>query len=127
MKDIPVTGYLFGSDDQDGLHSHQLYITSWDGNPVHIHHFAGETSFDVGHDHRYAGNTEPAPSGVPHSHRYFTFTTVDDGHHHEIQGVTGPAIELPNGGHVHEFAGRTSVSGATPHTHHYSGRTSPSL
>ena len=41
-------------------------------------------------------------------------------------GVTGPAIELTNGGHVHEFAGRTFVSGATPHAHQYSGRTSPS-
>ncbi|WP_188800903.1 YmaF family protein [Sporolactobacillus putidus] len=125
--EIPVSGFMYHSDDSNPLHSHQLFITSWDGRPVHVHEFRGVTSFDVGHAHKYAGTTEPAPSGVPHTHRYFTFTSVDDGHRHEIRGVTGPAIPLPGGGHYHEFRGTTTVSGATPHTHKYSGKTSPEV
>jgi len=123
--EIPVSGFMYHSDDSEPFHSHQLYITSWDGRPVHVHHFSGVTSFDVGHSHRYAGTTEPAPTGVPHTHRYFTFTSFDDGHHHEIRGVTGPAIPLANGGHYHEFSGTTTVNGVTPHSHKYAGKTSP--
>lgn len=124
--EIPVSGFMYHSDDSDPQHSHQLYITSWDGRPVpaHVHEYRGVTSFNAGHDHRYAGITEPAPSGVQHTHRYFTFTSVDDQHQHEIRGVTGPAIPLPNGGHYHEFSGVTTVNGMNPHRHNYSGRTS---
>src|SRR5690606_32647929 len=109
---VPVSGYFYcpANVGQDG-HTHHLYITSWDGRPVHIHHFSGRTSFDVGHDHGYAGRTEPAPSGVQHTHQFFTYTTMYDGHHHEIRGVTGPAIPLPNGGHYHGFSGHTTTSG----------------
>jgi hypothetical protein len=92
--DIPVSGFMYDSDDSDPMHSHRLYITSWDGRPVHTHEFKGVTSFDVGHNHRYAGTTEPAPSGVQHTHRYFTFTSIDDRHRHQIRGITGPAISL---------------------------------
>ena len=123
--DIPVSGFMYHSDDSDPIHSHQLYITSWDGRPIHNHQFKGVTSFDDGHSHRYAGTTEPAPSGVPHTHRYFTSTSVDDRHRHQIRGITGLAIPLPNGGHYHEFSGVTTVEGARPHRHRYSGRTSP--
>ncbi len=122
--EIPVSGFMFHSDDLDPNHSHHLFITTWDGKPVHTHEFKGVTSFDVGHSHRYAGTTEPAPSGVQHTHNYFTFTSVDDRHRHNISGVTGPAISLPNGGHYHEFSGVTTVDGSTPHRHRYSGRTS---
>jgi hypothetical protein len=122
--EIPISGFMYHSDDSNPLHSHQLFITSWDGVPVHVHQFRGITSFDVGHRHQYAGTTEPAPTSVQHSHRYFTVTSVDDGHRHQISGVTGPAIPLPDGGHYHEFRGTTSVSGANPHTHQYSGQTS---
>ena len=87
--DIPVSGFMYHSDDSDPIHSHQLYITSWDGRPIHNHQFKGVTSFDDGHSHRYAGTTEPAPSGVPHTHRYFTSTSVDDRHRHQIRGITG--------------------------------------
>lgn len=121
---IPVSGFLYESESSDPMHSHQLYITTWDGMPVHTHEFKGITSFDVGHSHRYAGTTEPAPSGVQHTHRYFTFTSIDERHRHQIRGITGPAIPLPNGGHYHEFSGVTTVDGATPHRHRYSGRTS---
>ncbi|ARK32560.1 YmaF family protein [Halalkalibacter krulwichiae] len=124
MTSIPVTGYLYHSDEDNSEHSHTLYITSWNGRPVHTHEFRGVTSFDVGHDHRYAGTTEPAPSGVQHTHRYGTFTSFDERHRHEIRGVTGPAIFLPEGGHYHEFSGVTTVDGVTPHRHKYSGRTS---
>ncbi|MFD2618104.1 YmaF family protein [Terrilactibacillus laevilacticus] len=123
--EIPISGFMYHSDDSGTHHSHQLFITSWDGRPVHVHQISGITSFDAGHDHHYAGTTEPAPTGVPHTHRYFTFTTVNDGHNHRISGVTGPAIPIPNGGHYHEFRGVTSVNGVHPHTHRYSGRTSP--
>jgi hypothetical protein len=123
--DIPVSGFMYHSDDSDPIHSHQLYITSWDGRPIHNHQFKGVTSFDDGHSHRYAGTTEPAPSGVPHTHRYFTSTSVDDRHRHQIRGITGLAISLPNGGHYHEFSGVTTVEGTRPHRHRYSGRTSP--
>jgi hypothetical protein len=123
--DIPVSGFMYHSDDSDPIHSHQLYITSWDGRPIHNHQFKGVTSFDDGHSHRYASTTEPAPSGVPHTHRYFTSTSVDDRHRHQIRGITGLAIPLPNGGHYHEFSGVTTVEGTRPHRHRYSGRTSP--
>lgn len=119
---IPVSGFMYGPGNTDLMHSHRLYITSWDGRPVHIHEFKGVTSFDDGHSHQYAGTTEPAPSGVPHSHRYFTFTSVDDRHRHRISGMTGPAIPLPNGGHYHEFSGYTTVDDG--HRHIYRGRTS---
>ena len=118
--DIPVSGFMYHSDDSDPIHSHQLYITSWDGRPIHNHQFKGVTSFDDGHSHRYAGTTEPAPSGVPHTHRYFTSTSVDDRHRHQIRGITGLAIPLPNGGHYHEFSGVTTVEGTRPHRHRYS-------
>jgi hypothetical protein len=124
MPDIPITGFIMDSDDSGSRHSHTLYITSWDGVPVHDHEFRGITSFDVGHDHRYAGTTEPARSGVQHTHRYMTITSFDARHRHRIRGVTGPAISLPGGGHYHEFRGVTSVDGETPHSHRYSGRTS---
>ncbi|WP_102345156.1 YmaF family protein [Bacillus sp. Marseille-P3661] len=120
---IPVSGYMYHLDDSDPYHSHRLYITSWDGKPIHTHNFSGVTSYDVGHNHKYVGRTEPAASGVQHTHRYFTFTSIDDGHEHIIQGVTGPAIFLPNGGHIHEFNGMTTVDGQTPHYHRYSGKT----
>ncbi|TJY41305.1 hypothetical protein E5161_12815 [Cohnella pontilimi] len=121
---IPVSGFIVHSEDADGQHSHQLYITSWDGRPVHVHEFAGVTSFDVGHSHRYAGTTAPAPTGVPHVHEYRTVTSFDDGHTHEICGTTGDEIPLPGGGHYHLFEGFTTVNGRTPHSHAYSGKTS---
>lgn len=121
--EIPVTGFVVHHGGDDPLHSHSLYITSWDGRPVHVHSFSGVTSFDVGHRHRYAGTTEPAPSGVPHVHEYHTVTSFDDGHHHIIRGVTGPAVPLAGGGHIHYFEGSTTVNGSIPHTHMYSGRT----
>ncbi|WP_062052104.1 YmaF family protein [Bacillus sp. JCM 19034] len=124
MTSVPVTGFLYHSDEDSCEHSHRLFITSWDGRPVHTHEFRGVTSFDVGHDHRYAGTTEPAPNDVQHTHHYRTFTSFDARHRHEIQGVTGPAIFLPEGGHYHEFSGVTTVDGDTPHRHRYSGRTS---
>ncbi|MGP7816613.1 YmaF family protein [Niallia sp. 01092] len=120
---VSISGFMIDLDGANSLHAHNLYITSWNGRPVHVHKFSGVTSFDNGHRHQYAGTTEPAPSGVPHTHRYFTFTSFDDGHKHEIRGVTGPAISLPNGGHYHEFRGSTTVNGANPHRHRYSGRT----
>lgn len=126
LLDIPVFGFMFHSDDSGQMHSHELLITQWDGMPVqgHVHELKGVTSYDVGHNHKYAGTTEPAPSGIQHTHRYFTFTSVDDRHRHQIRGVTGPAIRLPNGGHYHEFSGFTTVDGVTPHRHSYGGRTS---
>ncbi len=104
MHDIPVTGFLYRSDDGPE-HSHHLYLTTWDRQPIHTHSFQGTTSFEVGHTHQYAGTTEPAPSGVPHTHSYFTFTTFNDGHKHTIRGMT-------------------TVDGMVPHQHHYSGETS---
>lgn len=121
--DIPVSGYMYSSDDPSPMHSHRLYITSWDGRAVHTHEFSGMTSFDDGHNHQYAGTTQPAPTGVQHTHQYFTFTTVDNRHRHQIRGVTGPAIPLPNGGHYHEFKGVTTIDGMHPHRHSYGGRT----
>lgn len=126
--EIRVLGFLYESTDDTSnheLHSHQLYITSWDGKPLHSHKISGVTSFDAGHNHKYAGMTEPAPSGVPHKHKYFTITSFDNGHRHKIKGVTGPAIPLPGGGHYHKFSGVTSRDGDPPHTHKYFGKTSP--
>lgn len=124
LMEIPITGFIVHSDDSDSEHSHKLYITSWNGRPaVHVHPFAGNTSFDVGHYHHYAGVTEPAPSGIDHVHRYHAETSFNDGHSHTIRGTTGPAIPLPGGGHIHRFEGYTTVNGRTPHSHHYYGNT----
>lgn len=123
MKKIPVKGYLMDHHDDDSTHAHKLFITSWDGRPVHTHPFKGVTSFDVGHHHHYAGVTEPAPSGVPHVHGYFAVTSFNDGHKHVIRGRTGPAIPLPKGGHVHRFEGYTTLDGRIPHVHAYEGTT----
>jgi hypothetical protein len=61
---IPVTGFVMDSGDGDTLHSHKLYITSWNGRPVHVHAFSGVTSIDDGHSHQYASWTAPAPLPV---------------------------------------------------------------
>ncbi|QYR24246.1 YmaF family protein [Paenibacillus sp. sptzw28] len=121
--EIPVTGFVFHNEQSGSDHSHVLYITTWNGRPVHVHQFAGVTSFDVGHRHQYAGTTEPAPSGVPHVHGYSTVTSFDDGHTHTIRGTTGPAIPLQDVGHIHYFEGSTTVDGMIPHSHRYSGNT----
>ncbi|KRF13652.1 YmaF family protein [Paenibacillus sp. Soil787] len=124
MNKVPVTGFVFHSNDSSSDHSHGLYITSWDGRPyLHRHMFSGITSLNDGHVHEYIGITEPAPTGVPHVHRYHTVTSLNDGHTHIIEGATGPAIDLPTGGHVHYFEGFTTVNGMHPHTHHYKGTT----
>ncbi|MFK9092574.1 YmaF family protein [Bacillus salipaludis] len=122
---IPITGFIYESNDDslNGDHSHVLYVTSLDGRRVHIHGFGGFTSFDAGHRHDYLGRTEPAPSGIPHVHRYFTITSFFDGHEHQIEGTTGPAIDIPSGGHYHEFKGTTTINGFHPHKHMYSGKT----
>ncbi|MFA8439017.1 YmaF family protein [Pueribacillus sp. YX66] len=121
--EIPISGFMYDDGHSDVMHSHRLYITVWDGKPIHVHEFKGVTSFDVGHDHHYAGTTEPAPSRVPHTHRYFTSTSFNDGHRHEIRGVTGPAIPVEGGGHYHNFSGVTTVNGRIPHKHQYRGQT----
>ncbi|WP_235775473.1 MULTISPECIES: YmaF family protein [Paenibacillus] len=123
MKPIPVKGYILQNEEKGSDHSHHVYITSWDGRPVHTHPFCGVTSCADGHKHEYAGVTEPAPTGVPHVHRYCTITTVEQGHKHVIQGVTGPAIPIPGGGHIHHFEGVTTVAGTRPHCHYYKGMT----
>ncbi|RAP75864.1 YmaF family protein [Paenibacillus montanisoli] len=122
---IPVTGFIIDSGEDDSLHSHKLFITSWDGSSrqTHIHSISGMTTVNDGHDHQYVNWTAPAPTGVPHTHNYRTVTFVSQGHTHTIQGTTGPAIALPNGGHYHVFEGVTTVDGRNPHSHGYSGRT----
>ncbi|MDI3256724.1 MAG: YmaF family protein [Kyrpidia sp.] len=126
----PIVGILYhpgesGGEDErtEERHSHELYLIEWDGRPPHIHDFAGITSYDVGHRHRYAGTTGPAPSGVPHTHDYYTITALNQGHTHILRGRTGPAVPLPGGGHYHLFAGVTTVNGLPPHIHRYRGRT----
>jgi hypothetical protein len=122
-KRIPVKGYMIHAEDGDSSHSHKLFITSWDGRPVHVHPFEGITSFDVGHDHHYAGITQPAPNGVPHVHGYCAITSFNDGHDHIIKGITGPVIPVPGDGHIHHFEGYTTINGRTPHAHLYRGTT----
>jgi hypothetical protein len=50
--EVPVTGLVLHSDDSNSSsnHSHHLYLATWNDLPVsvHIHHFSGATSFDVG-------------------------------------------------------------------------------
>lgn len=120
---IPVTGFVMDSGGDDAHHSHKLYITSWNGIPVHVHAFSGETTVNDGHSHEYSSWTAPAPSGVPHVHGYRTVTSLNQGHTHLIQGTTGPAIDLPGGGHYHLFEGYTTINGRHPHSHANSGRT----
>jgi hypothetical protein len=121
--EIPITGLIIHSDDSDSSHSHQLYITSWDGKPVHVHPFSGSTTFNNGHDHYFAGTTEPAATGVEHVHGYHVVTSINDGHTHLIRGATGTSIEIETGGHFHRFEGFTTVNGRNPHSHMYEGAT----
>lgn len=121
--DIPIKGVLFESEGPNGQHSHRLYITSWDGRPVHFHSFAGVTSVNDGHSHNYFGVTAYAPTGVPHVHEYQTETSFNEGHTHFIRGVTSGSVELPDGGHFHYFEGVTTISGRHRHAHSYQGRT----
>lgn len=121
--EIPVSGFMYHSGDDDADHAHKLFITSWNGRPVHVHQFAGATSFNVGHLHHYAGMTDPAPSGVQHTHSYAAETTFDAGHAHRLRGVTGPSVPVPGGGHIHYFHGMTTVDGSIPHSHSYEGQT----
>lgn len=123
--EVPITGFMIHSGGSNSEHDHSLYITSWDGKPIklHVHPFAGKTSFDVGHYHHYAGRTEPALSDVQHVHNYYVETSFDAQHAHLIKGTTGPAIPLPNGGHYHYFEGSTTVNGKIPHSHRYGGKT----
>ncbi|AJY77219.1 YmaF family protein [Paenibacillus beijingensis] len=121
--EIPVSGFVVHSDGSDPLHSHKLYITSWDGRPVHEHPFSGMTSFNNGHSHYYAGTTELAESGVQHVHQYYAVTSMNDGHTHIVRGTTGPAVSFPGGGHYHYFEGFTTVNGRFPHSHMYRGTT----
>ena len=124
LVDVPITGFLFEGNGEDSEHTHKLYITSWNGRPVHVHSFAGVTSRDDGHTHQYARTTESAPSGINHVHGYYTVTSLDVGHTHVIRGTTGPSVPLPGGGHYHYFEGVTTVNGIRPHTHFYRGNTS---
>ncbi|MDF2961553.1 MAG: hypothetical protein K0S39_3288 [Paenibacillus sp.] len=121
--EIPIRGFVVHPNDSNPQHSHQLFITSWDGRPVHVHPFSGTTSYDAGHDHHYAAMTEAAPSGVQHVHGYYAETSFNDGHTHIIRGTTGPSIPLSGGGHYHYFEGYTTINGRTPHTHMYRGNT----
>jgi hypothetical protein len=124
QMDIPISGIIFSNDsDANSIHSHNFYLMSYDGRPVHRHSFSGITSIHDRHRHSYHGVTQPAPTGVPHTHHYYTVTSFDDGHTHVIRGVTGPAIPLHNGGHYHVFEGYTTVNGMHPHSHSYSGAT----
>jgi hypothetical protein len=83
---IPVKGYLVHTTDKDSKHSHKLFITSWDGRPVHVHPFEGVTSFDVGH-----------------FMIIMPLLPLMTNHDHVIRGTTGPAIPIPNEGHIHQF------------------------
>lgn len=121
--EIPVSGFVYHSGEEGAEHSHKLYITSWNGRPMHVHNFGGVTSYNDGHVHQYAGTTEPAPTGVQHTHGYYTETTFNDGHTHLIRGVTGTSIPVPGGGHIHYFRGSTTVNGRMPHSHFYEGQT----
>lgn len=122
-NEIPVAGFIVHSEDESSQHSHKLFITSWNGRQLHVHQFAGITSFDAGHSHNYSGTTASAPSGVQHTHEYYATTTFNDGHSHIIKGITGPAIPLPGGGHIHRFEGTTTLNGTMPHVHNYRGET----
>lgn len=122
--EIPISGFVFHAGEGDAEHSHKLFITSWNGRPVHVHNFGGATSYNDGHIHEYAGTTESAPTGVQHTHGYYTETTFNDGHTHFIRGVTGPSISVPGGGHIHYFQGATTINGRNPHSHFYEGQTS---
>ena len=89
--DTPVYGFVIHEDgDSNGVHRHEMYLMTWDGRVLHVHEFSGFTSHDVGHHHRYAGTTNPAPNTPNHAHDYETITSFDDGHRHLIRGRTAP-------------------------------------
>ncbi|WP_010530249.1 YmaF family protein [Lentibacillus jeotgali] len=110
----PVQGYM-----TQPIHLHSQYDNDWN-HQTHVHPFIGVTDTVEGHQHKYVGLTEPAPSGIQHFHDYLTWTFFVDGHRHVLYGKTGPAIPV-EGGHIHHFEGYTI--GYTYHQHWYNGST----
>lgn len=89
----------------------------------HVHVFA--TQVDVGecHQHMLLGVSGPAKiDGRSHVHQICIRTSFssenDPGHWHWVDSMTDRAIEMPDGSHIHYFAGRTSKNEG--HCHDFS-------
>ncbi|HAS00911.1 MAG TPA: hypothetical protein DCR67_04195 [Brevibacillus sp.] len=97
MTKIPVAGFLFQSNDSSAEHSHGLYITSWNGMPVHRHPFSGTTSFNDGHSHIIEGTTGPAIElqRGGHIHYFEGYTTVNGRHPHTHHYKGATENEIP--------------------------------
>lgn len=93
---------------------------------IHVHAYETETEVAQNHQHMITGVSAPARIvGDSHVHRLRIRTTFYvsgmTGHWHWIDITTGPAVPLPDGSHVHYFAGVTSVDDA--HSHSFAGAT----
>lgn len=89
----------------------------------HVHILDGMVDEADGHRHQYAGVTGVAiGSGEGHTHSLAGLTDITGRHLHRLDGVTGPALYREDGGHTHQYNGRTLESEG--HTHSFTGETS---
>ena len=102
MKEIPVTGFMVHSPDSIMIILIFLYLTTWDGRPLHKHNFSGVTHLMLGMniDMLVRQSQHPQEFHIPTN--ILLLLSLDDGHKHEIRGVTGPAIPITGGGHYHK-------------------------
>lgn len=88
----------------------------------HSHSYFGQTTFNDGHIHHFAGVTSKEASGVPHIHSMEGETTYNNEHEHSYSTKTGPVIPVPSGGHMHCYT--TRVEYEDGHIHYIQGYTS---
>jgi len=89
----------------------------------HVHVYNTMTDVSCCHQHVFLGVSSPAEiSGTSHIHRLCVRTSFmvhdDVGHWHWVDIMTGRAIAMPDGTHIHYFAGHTSTN--ERHCHEFS-------
>ena len=110
-------------------HNHHNHNNNNNNQPsmVHVHTYLTEADVADEHQHVIMGVSGPArENAVSHVHRVHgrtSFLAEEDGegHWHMYDVMTGPAVELPDGNHIHYFAGTTSED--DDHCHSFAGAT----
>ncbi|WP_371368060.1 hypothetical protein SRRS_17680 [Sporomusa rhizae] len=114
-------------EDRKPHHHHHHHHQPNHETMPHVHTYLTEADVADCHQHIILGVSGPArESGRNHCHRIHgrtSFISEEDegGHWHTYDVMTGPAIEMPDGNHVHYFAGVTSKDDG--HCHSFSGAT----
>ncbi len=121
------------ANEEDRRPKHHHHMDNCEEEMPHVHTYLTEADVADGHQHIIMGVSGPARErGRIHCHRIHGRTSYiceegEGGHWHTQDVMTGPAIEMPEGNHVHYFAGMTSKDDG--HCHSFAGATGlgPSL